>query len=434
MKSHHKLLLALVLGIGLGIAANMASVDSPDFQAVIQKITDYLFQPAGQLFLRLIFMVVVPLIGSAIILGVYELGKESGLGSVIGRTLGYTVLASSLSVFVGIFLVNIIKPGMHYQLDPALLESGKATADKARAMVAGAKPFTQSLIDLVPRNPLESATRALDGELLSVMVFAVIIGIALSRVARDAARGESAGPTGLLQVLQSIYDVSMKVVSFAIRLAPIAVFCIVFQTAFKHGAQIFVSLFFFVATVILGLLIQQLVVYSALLKWVAKRPPLQFLKQIREVLLVAFSTSSSNATLPKSLDTAEHVLGIRPAIGRFVLTVGATANQNGSALFEGVTVLFLAQVYGIDLSVGAQVQVVLMSIIAGIGTAGIPGGSLPMIAVLLQTVGIPPEGIGLILGVDRFLDMSRTVLNVSGDLVLAAMVDNGTSSEAVATV
>jgi DAACS family dicarboxylate/amino acid:cation (Na+ or H+) symporter len=160
-----------------------------------------------------------------------------------------------------------------------------------------------------------------------------------------------------------------------------------------------------------------------LLKTLAGRSPKQFLKDCNDVLIYAFSTASSNATLPKSLETATEKLQLSPETSRFVLTVGATANQNGTALFEGVTVIFLAQVYGIDLTLYQQFLVVLMAILAGVGTAGVPGGSLPLIMILLQQVGIPPEGLGLVLGVDRFLDMCRTTVNVSGDLVIAALVD-----------
>jgi len=206
------------------------------------------------------------------------------------------------------------------------------------------------------------------------------------------------------------------------RLAPFAVFAIVFNTAFTLGTGVFASLLYYVLTVVAGLAIQQFVVYAILLRTVARRSPTEFFRASREVYLYAFSTASSNATLPLSIDVAERKLHIPPNIARFVLTVGSTANQNGTALFEGVTVLFLAQVYGLDLSATQQVRVMLMSIVAGIGTAGVPGGSLPMVLIVAQSVGIPAEGMGLILGVDRFLDMCRSAVNVSGDLVIAALV------------
>jgi dicarboxylate/amino acid:cation (Na+ or H+) symporter, DAACS family len=214
----------------------------------------------------------------------------------------------------------------------------------------------------------------------------------------------------------------MIIVHFVMRLSPVAVFAIVFNTALTFGTGVFASLFFYVLTVTLGLLIQQFGVYAALLWGVARRSPVEFFRNCREVYLYAFSTASSNATLPLSLEVAETKLRLPPQISRFVLTVGSTANQNGTALFEGVTVLFLAQAYGLDLTAGQQVRVMLMSILAGIGTAGVPGGSLPMVMIVAQSVGVPAEGMALILGVDRFLDMCRTTVNVSGDLVIAALV------------
>jgi DAACS family dicarboxylate/amino acid:cation (Na+ or H+) symporter len=252
--------------------------------------------------------------------------------------------------------------------------------------------------------------------MLPLMVFALIFGVAVSRMARADEE------LVLIRVLEQIFDACMRIVHFAMLLAPFAVFAIIFNTAFTFGTAVFAALFFYVVTVVAALLIQQLIVYSAVLWTFARRSPLEFFRNCREVYLYAFSTASSNATLPLSLDVAERKLGMPPDVSRFVLTVGSTANQNGSALFEGVTVLFLAQVYGLDLTAGQQLRVMLMSILAGIGTAGVPGGSLPMVMIVAQSVGIPAEGMGLILGVDRFLDMCRTAVNVSGDLVIAAVV------------
>jgi DAACS family dicarboxylate/amino acid:cation (Na+ or H+) symporter len=214
----------------------------------------------------------------------------------------------------------------------------------------------------------------------------------------------------------------MRIVHFVMKLAPVAVFAIVFNTALTQGVGVLRSLLFYVVTVVAGLALQQFGTYSLLLRMVGHRSPVEFFRKCREVYLYAFSTASSNATLPLSLEVAESSLGLPPQVSRFVLTVGATANQNGTALFEGVTVLFLAQVYGLDLTAGQQVRVMVMSVLAGIGTAGVPGGSLPMVMIVAQSVGIPAEGMGLILGVDRFLDMCRTTVNVSGDLVIAALV------------
>jgi DAACS family dicarboxylate/amino acid:cation (Na+ or H+) symporter len=247
------------------------------------------------------------------------------------------------------------------------------------------------------------------------MVFAVFFGVALARI-----RDPKSEP--LIDVFSGIQRVSMKIVDWAMALAPYGVAALLFSLTARAGFAVIPRLGSYVGVVVLGLAIQMFVVYSGILKLLARVPPAEWFFRCREVILTAFSTASSNATLPTTLRTAEEKLGVPPRIGNFVLTVGATANQNGTALFEGVTVLFLAQVFGVDLSLGQQVTVVLMSILAGVGTAGVPGGSLPLIVIVLQSVGVPPEGIGIILGVDRFLDMCRTTVNVVGDLVCATFV------------
>lgn len=410
-KPHLQLLLALFLGMISGILCRQFAAS--DFTQLI--ITNGV-EPLGQLFLRLIFMTVVPVVFFGLVLGVYQLAGHQGLGSTVRKTLFYTLIASSISVLIGISLVNFFQPGNGMNL-PSEVQNQSAV-EKIASNASAAKPLAQTLLDLVPKNPLWSATQAFEGEMIALMVFSLFFGFALSRtIAKD-----SANPT--INMMESIYNACMEIVLIVMKMAPLAVFCLVFTTSYKFGIDILISLSFYVGVVVLGLLMQQFLVYPTLLKLIAKRSPVEFFKKSLDVLLYAFATASSNATLPKALDTAVNKLHLSPEKSRFVLTVGSTANQNGTALFEGITVLFLAQVYGIDLSLAQQIQVVLMSILAGIGTAGVPGGSLPLIMILLQQVGIPPEGLGIILGVDRFLDMCRTTINVSGDLVISALVDS----------
>jgi DAACS family dicarboxylate/amino acid:cation (Na+ or H+) symporter len=278
-----------------------------------------------------------------------------------------------------------------------------------------ASSWADTLLSLIPRNPLAAAVDALSGEMLALMVFAVFFGVALARI-----RDQKAEP--LIDFFSGVQRVSMKIVDWAMALAPYGVAALLFSLTAKSGFAVVPRLGGYVGVVVGGLAIQMFVVYSGILKFLARVPPVEWFFRCREVILTAFSTASSNATLPTSLRTSEEKLGIPQRIGNFVLTVGATGNQNGTALFEGVTVLFLAQVFGIDLTLRQQITVVIMSILAGVGTAGVPGGSLPLIVIVLQTVGVPPEGIGIILGVDRFLDMCRTVLNVVGDLDCATFV------------
>jgi DAACS family dicarboxylate/amino acid:cation (Na+ or H+) symporter len=351
---------------------------------------------------------------SALVIGVYELRQGHGLRGVAARTLGFTALMSAASVIVGVTLANLLAPGAGMRLEATLPSA--AGVEQLQENAAAVRPLTETLVELIPRNPLESAVRALDGEMLPLMIFALVFGTALSATAGHGERNL------LVRVLEQVFEACMRIVLFVMTLSPVAVFAIVFNTAVTFGTGVFASLFLYVLTVTLGLFVQQFGVYAPLLWMVARRSPVEFFRNCREVYVYAFSTASSNATLPVSLEVAETKLRIPPQISRFVLTVGSTANQNGTALFEGVTVLFLAQAYGLDLTTSQQIRVMLMSILAGIGTAGVPGGSLPMVMIVAQSIGVPPEGMGLILGVDRFLDMCRTTVNVSGDLVIAALV------------
>lgn len=409
MKNHHLLLLSLVLGACAGLLLHPYAQTE-----ALQILNRFAIEPIGQLFLRSIFMIVVPMVMSGLMLGVYQLSNHHGLARAAKRTLFFTVLASSSSVVIGITLVNLAKPGVG--LDIAHMSGDSGAIVKIEQNAAQAKPIVQSLLEIIPKNPFAAATQALDGEMLSLMFFSLVFGAALAIT--------NAGKSSrLIELLEEVYAACLLVVDTAMKFAPLAVFALVFQSTFKFGHQILYSLGFYVLVVVTGLLLQQGLVYSLMLRLFSKIQPLSFFRQCQDVYLYAFATASSNATLPRSLELAEQELKLTPEVSRFVLTIGSTANQNGTALFEGITVLFLAQVYGVDLSLGQQVQVVFMSILAGIGTAGVPGGSLPLIMILTQQVGIPAEGMGLILGVDRFLDMCRTTLNVSGDLVIAALVD-----------
>lgn len=409
MKHHQRILLSLITGAITGLILHDYTNNF-----WLQILNNYTLEPIGQVFLRMIFMIVVPMVMSGLMLGVYQLSNHHGLAKVMQRTLLFTVLASSASVLIGVILVNILQPGIGLNISE--LASDNNGIYKINQNLAQAKPIMQALLDIIPKNPFEAASKAFDGEMLAVMVFSLIFGGALA-----ASKTNTSSRT--IELLEEIYAACLLIVEWAMKMAPIAVFALVFQSTFKFGIQILFSLGFYVLVVILGLMLQQIFVYSVLLKIFTTIQPLHFFKQCKEVYLYAFATASSNATLPRSLALAEQQLKLSPAVARFVLTIGSTANQNGTALFEGITVLFLAQVYEIDLSLAQQIQVVFMSIIAGIGTAGVPGGSLPLIMILVQQVGIPAEGMGLILGVDRFLDMCRTTLNVSGDLVIAALVD-----------
>jgi Na+/H+-dicarboxylate symporter len=408
---HWKMAIGFVAGLLFGMAAHYgAGADAP----WVRWLTEYVTQPAGTLFLRLIFMLVLPLLFSALVVGISEMGDVRTLGRVGWRTLAYTVVISSIGVAIGLVLVNVLQPGAGVDRDAAaqLLAEG---AQRARAIVGsvGEQPRgLDMLLQIVPDNVVGAAA---DNAILAVMFFALMLGVGLVVTRSEPARILQRGIEGL-------FDVSMTLIAMVIRLAPYAVFCFMFNLAALFGWDLLVRLGAYVGVVLLGLALHLFVVYSLALKFAGGYSPLRFFRGVQEAMLMAFSTASSNATLPTALRVADEQLGLPRRVSRFVLTVGATANQNGTALFEGVTVLFLAQFFGVELTLAQQATVMFVSILGGIGTAGVPAGSLPVVALICTMVGVPAEGIGLILGVDRFLDMCRTTLNVTGDLMLATVV------------
>jgi Na+/H+-dicarboxylate symporter len=371
-------------------------------------------EPAGKIFLRLLFVLVLPLIVSALALGVSGLGDFKALGRIGLKTLAYTVVVSTIAVLIGVAMVNLVRPGagLSPELKSRLLAQATAAPPPAPNASATGIDF---LVALVPNNIVKAMA---DGDMLAVMVFALLLGAGIAATRTEYARRFEEG-------LQGLYEVAMKLLEMVIRVAPVGVACLTFTLTARLGYDVLKQLGAYVFTVIVALAIQQFVVYSASVSWLGGMNPLTFFRGIREAMLTAFSTASSNATLPTSLAVAERELKLPAHVSRFVLTIGSTANQNGTALFEGVTVLFLAQFYGVVLSLSQQFTVVFICILGGIGTAGVPAGSLPVVAMILGMVGVPVEGIGMILGVDRLLDMCRTTLNVTGDLAAAVVVSRG---------
>lgn len=405
---HVRILLGLAAGVALGATANAVAGGTP----ALVWATDHVVEPFGRLFLRLIFMVVLPLVFSALTLGVAGLGDVRTLGRIGAKTLAYTVVATGLSVALGLALVNLVRPGDGLAPETrAALAAASARSAAAAPARADAPVGLEAVLAIVPDNPLRAAVQ---GDMLAVMFFSLMVGIGIALAPTDKT-------APLVAVLEGLYAVVMRIIDLAMALAPFGVAALLFTLTARFGVQVLRQLGAYVAVVLAGLAIHQFVTYSVIV-WLAGVSPALFFRRMRGVMITAFSTSSSNVTLPLALRTTEHDLGVPRQITNFVLTLGSTANQNGTALFEGVTVLFLAQFYGITLGLGSQLLVVLMSILAGVGTAGVPGGSLPLIVPVLVTVGIPAEGIGIIFGVDRLLDMCRTVLNVTGDVAAALVV------------
>jgi len=409
MKLHTKILLGLLAGAVTGVTVNLLTGGGPVTQRVVSLVTE----PVGKMWLSALIMIVIPLIISTLSLGVAGLGSLRRLGRIGIITIVSFLCLTATSAILGLALMNFFQPGR--SLDPAvkarLMETYKGQTAGAMGLSEGAFGI-DLLVKIVPRNPVQAAA---NGEMLAVIFFALMIGVAITAISAERAEP-------MVKFLDSLGHITVAIIHLVMKVAPIGVFCLIFSVTARFGFHLLINLLQYVLTVVGGLVIFQFLGYSVILTLVSKYPPLEFFRKIRIVMITAFSTSSSNATLPTTLQTSEENLGIPPEIGGFVLPLGATMNMNGTSLYEGATVLFLAQVFGVHLSLGTQVVVVLLAVLTAIGTAGVPGGSIPLMMMVLGMVGVPMEGIAIILGVDRILDMCRTTLNVTGDLVTATIV------------
>jgi dicarboxylate/amino acid:cation (Na+ or H+) symporter, DAACS family len=418
MPMHTRILIGLGVGLVAGIAANFWLGGShPRVTWVIGNITD----PIGKLFLRLLLMIVIPLVFSSLVVGVAGVGDIRKLGRIGVKSFGYTLVLSAISVVIGLTLANTIRPGK--RIDPATSAHLQQTYGSAATNTVNAaktsggttdSPLLQVVKTIVPSNPV-TALAPENPNMLHLMFFALMIGIAMTLIPASTA-------APLMAVMQAIYEITAKLIALIMRMAPYAVACLIFSNIAVFGVDLLQALFWFIVTVLGGLALHMFGVYSLSIYFLSRISPIQFFRRIETVILTAFSTSSSNATLPTAIRVSEENLGVPSSINRFVLTVGATANQNGTALYEGVTVLFLAQLAGVDLSFGQQLMVIYLAILGGVGTAGVPSGSIPFIVGVLATINVNPLLIAIILGVDRILDMCRTTLNVVGDLTISTYV------------
>ena len=409
MPLHTRMLIGFVVGAGAGLLANLYAADAAWLDTFVTYVTD----PVGQLFLRLLFMLVIPLVFSALVLGVVEIGDPRSLGRIGGKTLLWILAVTSIAVLIGLVLVNLLEPGLGLPPDVAQVLLSEATERSAEIAGRGVSiSGVDLMLNIVPSNPVAAAAA---GDLIAVMFFALMFGIGATVIRNHATRS-------FVSTVQGVYDICLKLIGWIIELAPYAVAALLFSITAVLGVDVLMQLARFVGTVLLALGIHFFVVFPILLRLLGGMGPLTFFRGAQPALLTAFSTSSSSATLPTTLKVAEDNLGVPRRVARFVCTLGATANMNGTALFEGITVLFLAQFFGVELSLVQQVMILVLCIFGSIGAAGVPGGSLPVIAMILVMFGIPPEGIGLILGVDRLLDMCRTVVNVGGDMVGSVVI------------
>lgn len=411
MALHTRILIGLLAGAALGAAANLGL--GPKSEAVA-FLNTWIAGPLGQVFLRLMFMVVMPLVFASIVLGVAGIGDLRRVGRLGGKTLAYFVVSTLVAGVIGLSLASLLEPGA--ALDPAVRAelmttyasdaSGKVEASKAGGV--GIDTF----VNIVTRNPLKSAV---DGDMLGVIFFALAFGAALTLV--EQRRGKL-----LVDVIAAVNDVMVKLVELAMRTAPLGVAMLIFGVTSRFGFSLLKPLGLFAALVLGGLVLHAAVLTLVVVRGLVGLSPSLFVGRVKSALVTAFSTSSSNATLPTNIAVAEEQLGVPPRIAGFVLPLGATMCMNGTALFEGVTVLFLCQVFGVELSVAQMAMVLALTVITAIGAAGVPGGSIPLLVGVLAMFGVPGEGIAIVLGIDRILDMSRTVVNVYGDLTCVTFV------------
>lgn len=417
---HTKILIGLLIGVIGGLIANQIfGGNDPNVASFISNIT----QPIGTLFLNLLLMIVVPLVLSSLIVGVAGIGDIRKLGRIGLKSFGYCLVLSAISVVIGLGLANTIRPGDRISPETAAqlkerFSSNAATATEAQKKAAEAAKSDSGLMQAVKTIVPKNVFNSISGEnpnMLHIMFFALIIGIAITLLPAPVS-------APFVSVMESLFAITSKIIDIIMKFAPYAVACLIFNNIAQFGIELLGSLALFVLTVLLGLGLHFFGVYSLSVWLLSKLNPIDFFRRVWTVIVTAFSTSSSNATLPTALRVSEENLGVPREINSFVLTVGATANQNGTALYEGVTVLFLAQFAGVDLTLGVQLMVVYLAILGGVGTAGVPSGSIPFIIGILAMIGIDPALIAIILGVDRILDMCRTTLNVVGDITAATFV------------
>ena len=410
-----RLWLQVMVGMVLGIATGIVMGPTVGWldPAIAATASDWLAFP-GKLFLALIQMIVIPLVFASIIRGLAATEDLEQLRRIGLRAVLYFIATTALAIVIGLAVASVIKPGTY--IDSQNLQTSLGALPTAVETNAASgielKELPQKIITLLPANPLNSMV---ESNMLQVVIFAMMVGIALVMMVPAQAKP-------MLDLLGSLQEVCMTVVRWAMWLAPIAVFGLLAQLTAKLGLNALLGMAAYVGTVLLGLLLM-FCVYLLVIFVVARLSPWKFIAAVRDVLLLAFSTSSSAAVMPLSIKTVEEKLGVRPSVSQFIIPLGATINMNGTALYQGVAALFLAQIFGIDIGLGGMALIVLTSVGASIGAPATPGVGIVILSMVLGTVGIPAAGIALIMGVDRILDMSRTAVNVAGDLVAARLMD-----------
>ena len=402
MQLSSRILLGMVLGIILGLILNSLGGADPDKTPIISWFVNNVFDVVGQVFVISLKLLVVPLVFFSLVCGSASMGEDVKMGQVALKTVSLYLMTTAIAVSLALTIANIVDPGV-----------GINTSEAANYVAKEAPSFKDVFIGIFPSNPFQAMV---EGNMLQVIVFAILVGIAILQA------GESGNK--VLRGCQMISDVIMRMVSILMNLAPYGVFCLLAKLFTGQGFSAIVNLALYFGTIVFVLLLHASVVYTTIFTLFTRLNPVTLFKNMRPAMLFAFSTSSSNATMPITLNVAKNRVGAHNSIASFTVPLGATVNMDGTAIMQGIATVFIAQAYGLDLSMTEYFAVIATATLASIGTAGVPGVGLITLAMVLQQVGLPVEGIGLIIGVDRLLDMLRTVVNVSGDGMVTAVVAN----------
>lgn len=416
------LLLGAVAGVGLNLATNYFHWLSLDEHTLILSI----IKPFGDIFIRLIQMVVVPLVFASLLLGVASLGDPRQLGRIGFKTIMYFILTACVAVSIGLSLANIVQPGSGFSSDMKnnLIETNKSEVDNKKQITNdNEKSFGDIIVEIVPKNPIKAMA---EGNMLSIIFFALMVGICLSFIDADKAKL-------IISFFDGVNDLMIVIVNIAMKFAPYGVFSLIMVTVSSFGVDVFVALIKYSLVVVVGLSIHALFVYGVVVYFSGIKIK-NYLYAIKDAMLVGFSTSSSSATLPVSMKNSTDNLAIKEDIVSFVLPLGATVNMNGTALYQGVATVFIAQVFGIHLTLMDQITVVLTATLAAIGAAGVPSAGIITLLIVLQAIEVPVAGIALIMGVDRILDMFRTSVNIMGDISAALFVAKTEGQMALSSV
>jgi Na+/H+-dicarboxylate symporter len=407
------IILAIIFGSWVGEQAQLFGIT---FYAIVDVL--------GTIFLNALTLVVVPLVSSSIITGISRIGNEGGFGRLGGKMFTFYIGTSIMAILIGLFFVNLINPGASHIAPPvSASESVELTALQDKMTHQSGQAFVQVLISIIPSNVLAAFSH---GEMLALIFFSLLFGYAISKI--------DSHPASILQgFFQGIFQTMIQVTHIIMKFLPYGVFCLVTKVFMSTGVGSLRAVAWFFLAVMLGLITFMFVALPLLLKFVARVNPLRHFKAMAPALLTAFSTSSSSATLPITIECVEKRAGVSNRICSLVVPLGTSINMSGSALYECVAAMFVAQAYGIDLSFSTQFLVVLMALVTSIGVAGIPSASLVAIIVILRVVGLPAEGIGLFIAVDRLLDMCRTTVNVFSDSCCAILVARSEGEKEVLT-